>query len=278
MFLRFARSRAAAVLPLRVEQFSAARDDLSGVLTFHRLDESAVDEAELEVRTPIPHGERRCFDKVRQRSERTLRLAEPKRELRSLLFTGAGIDEPQQQRTWRFIGRRTATDIEHSGGAAGADSSSNASGARLRHFDIGGQRLKVIRRNAAFIASQIGKRNRARLKPKIPEQMTVSFDFSVNTDQERTGRHDFEQPRIGLGRFEHLLRQAKAAGSDDRDRHGNEKPQQCKRCENPEYAGAGVQPCPPNRIISSIGGSGAQVEKEKGAGACAPTPSRFDGC
>ena len=86
----------------------------AGVLALDRLDERAVDQAELEVLAPVPHREWRRFDQVRERIERPFGLAQAEREPGPLLFARAGVEEPQQQRA-RRLGRRRrpAADVEY---------------------------------------------------------------------------------------------------------------------------------------------------------------------
>ena len=70
------------------------RDDAGGVLTFDGVDESAVHEAQLQVRPAVPHRERRSLDELRERIERTFRLFEAKRDARTVLLRYARVEKP----------------------------------------------------------------------------------------------------------------------------------------------------------------------------------------
>ena len=74
--LRALRDR--AVLAFGVDQFQAALDHVGGVASLDRLDERAVDEAELEVGAAVPHRKRRRLDQVSERIERAFGLAQPR--------------------------------------------------------------------------------------------------------------------------------------------------------------------------------------------------------
>ena len=86
----------------------------AGVLALDGLNERAVDQAELEIRPPVPHRKWRRLDQVRERIERPFGLAQAEREPGPLLFARAGVEKPQQQRA-RRLGRRRrpAADVEH---------------------------------------------------------------------------------------------------------------------------------------------------------------------
>ena len=64
-FLGPARGRGGAVFAFLVDQLEAALNDFLGVRPLDCMDEGAVDQAELQIGTPIPHRKWRGFDQVR---------------------------------------------------------------------------------------------------------------------------------------------------------------------------------------------------------------------
>ena len=90
---------AVAGFAVDVQDLEDARSELARYIESQReladrMNERAVDEAQLEVRTAVPHREWRGFDQVSQAVERTFGLAQPEREAGTILFLSADVEEP----------------------------------------------------------------------------------------------------------------------------------------------------------------------------------------
>src|SRR5205085_5910059 len=90
-------------------QLTAPSNNIGCVSTFHGVDERAVDQSEFQVRSTVPHWERGSFYQVRESIQGALRLSQSMRELGSLAFRGAGIEQPQQDGPRGLRRRRWST-------------------------------------------------------------------------------------------------------------------------------------------------------------------------
>ena len=234
--LRLPRPRERTVFALRVDQLGAALDHCRGIAPFDGMHESAVDQAELEIRPAVPHREGRRFNHLGQRVDRSFGLPQPKCELGSLLLDSADIDEPQQQRPRRLPWRcRASANIVHSTDAVRADVARYPRRRRSGNLDHRAQGLEILGDNPAAALGKIAKRLRRSLKSELTHQTLVDLDQPIAPDCERPRRRELEQTGIGPSRVEHLLGQAIPASGNDGDGRGEPEPQQRQRgnCQTP---------------------------------------------
>ena len=200
------RHRHRAALALGVDQLGRTLDHIGRIAPLDSFDERAVDQAEPEVRSTVPHREGRGFDQEGEGIQRRFGLPQPQAKLGALFFTGAGIDEPQQQAPRLPIGGPNApAHVEYSWRSLHPDRARQRSRARLSRGDVSGEAGKVIGLDPASARGQFGQGLRRRRKPEVPKQKRVHFNAAIGEDAQRPHGAELNQCRVGPGNVDDPL-------------------------------------------------------------------------
>src|SRR5215203_4340290 len=194
---------------------------MSRIVALDGLDERIVDEAELEVRPAVPHGERRRFDELRKRIERAFGLAQAQCQPGSVLLASAGVEEPEEDGARRlWIRRMAAPHFEYAWRAVCAHLASYAARGCPCSVDLRLERLQVFGRDAAVIADELCKALRPRLQSKISDQPLVGFDTAIGAHDQWPRGIQLKQRGAGTGSPEDALSQPQPSSSKQ-GQHGS---------------------------------------------------------
>ena len=167
-------------------------------------------------------------------SSAALGLAQPQRQPRALFLAGAGVDEPQQQRSRLLVPRRLpAANVEHPARSVRPDGARQAPRLCPRRLDGEAQRFEAFWSDPAIRLRKFRQASRGPFEPDLAEQLRVGFDPLVRANQQRPRRRKLQQPRVGARGVEHLLGEAEATCSGERDPRRDAEPQQRQRHDDP---------------------------------------------
>src|SRR4029079_9313299 len=137
-------------------------------------------------RPAVPHWERRCLDEVSQRIERALGLAQPERKRLHLFVACARVEEPAQQASGGFRGRRRApAALEHPGRAVGMHLARQTASGDASRLDVRLERLEIVGSYSAVVNDQLQESLRLRAKAKVAQQLRIDLDAKVRPDEKR---------------------------------------------------------------------------------------------